>query len=162
MSILQIKCSTSLALSLSLPCPLLVLVHLLSLLLAWCTITYLRWLVLSRWADLLLTVESSWRTIATLAVDTRGRTRGDSRLLPCAGDNLLSQVKVLTEEDDTLVGEVPVIPLPAEGLLYIAARLERLQQLDDVQVGDIGQSVVLGRKEILLGNKDAIYTIEAT
>lgn len=53
---------------------------------------------------------------------------------------------------DTLVGEVPVVVPPGELLLDEAARVQGLQRLDDVQIGDRLQLGVLLGVEVLLGH----------
>merc|ERR1712124_99355 len=64
---------------------------------------------------------------------TGRRARG---LLEGVGDHLLGEVQVRTEVLDTLVGEVPVVPLPAELLSDVPAGLQGSQQLNDVNVLD--------------------------
>jgi len=71
-------------------------------------------------------------------------------------NDLLRKVEVATEVNDTLLSKSPVVPAPAEGFLYIAAALQRLHELDELPVADLADEVVLGGKEILLSNHNAL------
>merc|ERR1719271_605560 len=84
--------------------------------------------------------------------------RGARGLLEGVGDNFLGEVQVLTEVLDALVGEVPVVPLPAELLSDVPPGLQGSEQLDDVDVLD-GELliIVLGLVAILLGNHDTLF-----
>ena len=77
-------------------------------------------------------------------------------LLEGVGDNSLREVEVCAEVGDALGGEVPVVPAPVEGLLDIAAAVEGLHEADELAVGDLRDEVVLGGKEVLLGDEDAL------
>merc|ERR1719271_1950092 len=99
----------------------------------------------------------------TLATGSTGVTlhttgRGARGLLEGVGDNFLGEVQVLTEVLDALVGEVPVVPLPAELLSDVPPGLQGSEQLDDVDVLD-GELliIVLGLVAILLGNHDTLF-----
>merc|ERR1712093_845135 len=99
----------------------------------------------------------------TLAARSTGVTlhttgRGARGLLEGVGDNFLGEVQVLTEVLDALVGEVPVVPLPAELLSDVPTGLQGSEQLDDVDVLD-GELliIVLGLVAILLGNHDTLF-----
>jgi len=72
------------------------------------------------------------------------------------GYNLLRKVKIATEISDTLLSKSPVVPAPAENLLYIAAALQGLHELDQLPVANLADEVVLGGKEILLCNHHAL------
>merc|ERR1712093_887403 len=100
---------------------------------------------------------------AALAAGSTGVTlhttgRGARGLLEGVGDNFLGEVQVLTEVLDALVGEVPVVPLPAELLSDVPTGLQGSEQLDDVDVLD-GELliIVLGLVAILLGNHDTLF-----
>merc|ERR1712216_917442 len=102
-------------------------------------------------------------TPAALAAGSTGVTlhttgRGARGLLEGVGDNFLGEVQVLTEVLDALVGEVPVVPLPAELLSDVPTGLQGSEQLDDVDVLD-GELliIVLGLVAILLGNHDTLF-----
>merc|ERR1712124_17146 len=86
---------------------------------------------------------------------TGRRARG---LLEGVGNDLLGEVQVRTEVLDTLVGEVPVVPLPTELLSDVPAGLQGSQQLNDVDVLD-GELLVsvLGFVAVLLGNHDTLF-----
>merc|ERR1712072_319712 len=90
--------------------------------------------------------------LTRVALHTTGcRARG---LLQGVGDNLLGKVEVL----NALVGEVPVVPLPAELLSDVPTGLQGSQQLNHVDVLD-GELlvIVLGLVAILLGNHDTLF-----
>merc|ERR1712072_124959 len=94
--------------------------------------------------------------LTRVALHTTGcRARG---LLQGVGDNLLGKVEVLTEVLDALVGEVPVVPLPAELLSDVPTGLQGSQQLNHVDVLD-GELlvIVLGLVAVLLGNHDTLF-----
>jgi len=59
-------------------------------------------------------------------------------------------VEVVTKVLNTLVGKIPIIPLPAEVLSNVATGLERLSELQNIEVGDI-DSLVLGEGLVLPG-----------
>jgi len=72
-----------------------------------------------------------------------------------SGNDLSGEVKPFAEVVETLGGQGVVVVLPRELGLDIAARVERLQSLDNEQVlgVDIG---VLGKVEVLLGDEDTL------
>ena len=72
-----------------------------------------------------------------------------------SGNDLSGEVKPFAEVVETLGGQGVVVVLPRELSLDIAARVERLQSLDNEQVlgVDIG---VLGKVEVLLGDEDTL------
>jgi len=72
------------------------------------------------------------------------------------GNDLLRKVEVVAEVNDTLSSKGPVVPTPAESLLDVAAALETLHHLDELKVADLADEVVLGGKEVLLGNHDTL------
>ena len=69
--------------------------------------------------------------------------------------NLWWQMEEVTQVLDALIGEVPVVVAPGELLVDVATRLERLQGLDNVQVGAVDLRV-LGKVEVLLGHHDTL------
>jgi hypothetical protein len=72
-----------------------------------------------------------------------------------SGNDLSGEVKPFAEVVETLGGQGVVVVLPRELGLDIAARVERLQSLDNEQVlgVDIG---VLGKVEVLLGDENTL------
>jgi hypothetical protein len=76
-------------------------------------------------------------------------------LLEGARDDVLGQVEELAQVLDALVGQVPVVVLPGEAFGDVAARGQRLQSLDHVQIGH-GQLRVLNGHRVLLGHHDAL------
>jgi hypothetical protein len=64
-------------------------------------------------------------------------------------------VKILSETSDSDVGEIPVIPLPAELLGDEAFRFQRLERFDDVEIGDV-EGMVFRRVEILFSTDDSL------
>lgn len=52
----------------------------------------------------------------------------------CGGHDLWWQVQVLSQILNTLIGQVPVKVLPSESFGDVAARCQRLQSFDDVQI----------------------------
>ena len=109
-------------------------------------------------------LESSRRTTAgtvsissTLTLRTTGTTdTGGLSGLQGTGDHLLRKAEKSTEELNALVGEVPVIPLPREGLSDVTARLEGLHQLDDVEVAARHMGVLSG-VVVLLGDHNTLF-----
>ena len=59
------------------------------------------------------------------------------------------------KKENTVVGQEPVVIAPVVGLSGEGARDEGLHQQVDVQVGNLGQDVVVA-VDILLGNKNAL------
>ena len=80
---------------------------------------------------------------------------GQGLLLKGGGDNLDGEVEVLAKVLNALVGDVPVVPLPAELLLDVAAGAEGLHGLDHLKVGNVKSVVLLG-VEVLEGNEDTV------
>lgn len=73
------------------------------------------------------------------------------------GDNLRGQVQVLAQVVDAFIGQVPVVVAPAELLLHVALRLERLQGTDDKEIGDLAEGrVETLRVKVLLCHHDAL------
>ena len=83
-----------------------------------------------------------------------GRRLNLGGLLQGGGHSVLGQVQVLAEVLDSLVVEDKVVHLPRERVGDEAAGLERLQELDDVQVGHL-EVGVLGQR-LLLGGDDTL------
>jgi hypothetical protein len=79
-----------------------------------------------------------------------------SLLLDVGSRNDLSgEVKPFAKVVETLGGQGVVVVLPRELGLDIAARVERLQSLDDEQV--LGVDIrVLGKVEVLLGDENTL------
>jgi len=102
------------------------------------------------------TVTTETRTVLT--VELRATLMLDLALacLHGVGNDLLRKVEVATEVNDALLSESPVVPAPAEGLLHVAAALEGLHHLDELQVLHLADEVVLGGKEVLLGDHDTL------
>mmetsp|Transcript_1896 Transcript_1896/g.3544 ORF Transcript_1896/g.3544 Transcript_1896/m.3544 type:complete len:201 (+) Transcript_1896:382-984(+) len=104
---------------------------------------------------------------ALAAKASAGRAGGLGLLLLVSlGDNLLRQVKELTEVGDALLGEVPVVPLPVEGLANVAAGLEGGHELDNLEVRHV-DGLMLGLDIVLGGDNDTLcelqeYTITST
>jgi len=94
-------------------------------------------------------------TVAILAALASSRASGGLRLLKSRRNDLLGQVQITTQVLDTLVCKVKVVPLPVEGLLNQVSRLERLQKLDHIKVGDI--NIVMLAVENLLSGNNAIF-----
>jgi hypothetical protein len=65
-------------------------------------------------------------------------------------------MKVLLQIFGAFVGEAPVVPLPGELLGDVSARLQRLEELENMKVRDIGQFAVFGESEVLLGGHHTI------
>jgi len=65
-------------------------------------------------------------------------------------------VEIAAKVGDTLLSESPVVPVPAEGLLNVAAALQALHDLDELEVANLADEVVLGGKEVLLGDHDTL------
>lgn len=84
-----------------------------------------------------------------------GRSVGSLLLDVGGGNDLSGKVQPLAEVVETLGGEGVVIVLPREAGLHVAARVERLAGLDDIEVlgVDIG---VLGKVEVLRGDEHAL------
>ena len=76
-------------------------------------------------------------------------------LLERGGHDLLRQVQVFAQVFNAIVGQVPVVVLPGEAFGDVAARRQRLQCFDDVQIWH-GHFRVIHRVEVLLGNHDAL------
>jgi hypothetical protein len=100
--------------------------------------------------------EASSQDIFTRAA----RSRGTSSLLEGCGEDLGRQVEVLAQVLNTGIGQSVVVVLPRELGLDVLLRVQGLKSLDDLQVGDI-QLVVLGSIEVLLGNQDAVCSIQS-
>jgi len=110
-----------------------------------------------------VTTEGTTRTrTATLAAR---RTVGDGAALVLdlvgtglegEGNDISGDVEVAAEELDALRGEVPVEPAPVESLSDKLARDEGLHEADHGAVADLGDEVVLGGKEVLLGDHDTL------
>lgn len=72
-----------------------------------------------------------------------------------SGNDLSGEVKPFAEVVETLGGQGVVVVLPRELGLDIAARVERLQSLDNEQV--LGVDIrVLGKVEVLLGDENTL------
>lgn len=87
------------------------------------------------------------------------RTAGSSRALGLGngvGDDGLGEVEVLTEEEDTFVGEEVVVVLPAELLSDVSTALQALHGVHNLEVRD-GNLGVLGKTSILLDHNDTLY-----
>jgi len=91
----------------------------------------------------------------TLAEHATGRSVRSLLLNVGSGNDLSGEVKPFAKVVETLGGQGVVVVLPRELGLDIAARVERLQSLDNEQVlgVDIG---VLGKVEVLLGDEDTL------
>lgn len=102
-------------------------------------------------------VEISTRSVLLLVSSGSALSGGSSsQLLQGSRDNVGGQSQELAQVFDALVGEVVVVVLPVEGLLYESLGLERSQQTHNLQVGD-GQSLrVLGSVGILLDDDGAL------
>ena len=97
-------------------------------------------------------------TTGTILIRALWASAGAGRqglLLQGGGDNLGGEVEELTEVDDSLVGEVPIVPLPTKLLPDVSAGTQGLHGLDDLEVGDL-KVVVLGGIEILGGDEDSL------
>merc|ERR1712046_539343 len=94
-------------------------------------------------------VEASLTTTTLVAGNATSSRTGS--LLKSRRHNLGWEGEVLAKVLDALVGEVPVVPLPAELLGHVATGLEGSQQLDHVDVpnGEL-RVVVLGLVAIFL------------
>jgi hypothetical protein len=109
-----------------------------------------------------LVAEAAAVTALAVAAEGAGASRALGLLLEGRRDDLRREVEVLAEVLDTLVGEVPVEPLPVEGLADVATGLHGVHELDDLEVADddglaIGVvAEVLVDKEILGGADDAL------
>ena len=107
-------------------------------------------------------LEVAGGTLGLGALGARGTEGGSlvldlvGSLLLSVGDNGLREVEVGAEVGDTLSGEVPVVPAPVEGLPDVATAVEGLHEADELAVGDLGDEVVLGGKEVLLGDEDTL------
>ena len=77
------------------------------------------------------------------------------RLLPCEGDDLFGESKLLREELLAFVVDEIVEVLPVEDELDEAAILERSQKSANVNVGDICALVWLG-SEVLMEDDDSL------
>ena len=95
------------------------------------------------------------RTILIRALRASAGARRQGLLLQGGGDNLGGEVEELAEVDDSLVGEVPIVPLPAKLLPDVPTGTQGLHGLDDLEVGDL-KVVVLGGIEILVGDEDSL------
>lgn len=72
-----------------------------------------------------------------------------------SGNDLSGEVKPFAEVVETLGGQGVVVVLPRELGLDIAARVERLQSLDNEKV--LGVDIrVLGKVEVLLGDENTL------
>lgn len=72
-----------------------------------------------------------------------------------SGNDLSGEVKPFAKVVETLGGQGVVVVLPRELGLDIAARVERLQSLDNEQV--LGVDIrVLGKVEVLLGDENTL------
>jgi MinD-like ATPase involved in chromosome partitioning or flagellar assembly len=69
--------------------------------------------------------------------------------------NSLGHVQVVTEEEDTLIGKVIIVVLPAELLRDITTGFEGLHDRHDVEVG-YSHFVVLGCTNVLLNDHDTL------
>lgn len=116
---------------------------------------------------LLVGSRSSSTSVSRAVLGRLGRLAAGKRSAPGAGrfsaslslqsrrHNLAWQVQVRTQVLDAVIGEVPVEVPPGKLLLDVAARLERLHRLDDLQVDDGFEFGVFGRVVVLLGHHDA-------
>jgi hypothetical protein len=59
-------------------------------------------------------------------------------------------VKVVSQVLDTLVGEVPVVMPPGKLFFNVTARLERLEGLDDVKVGNLLEFCIVSENNHLI------------
>ncbi len=75
-------------------------------------------------------------TVSTVTA-TDGGTGRASRALVGSGHDLGGQVEELAKVLNTLVGEGVEVPLPRELGVDVAARGERLESLDNLEVGDL-------------------------
>ena len=72
------------------------------------------------------------------------------------GDSVGRNVEVFTEVVNSLVGEEIVVPLPRELVLDEASGLERLHNLDNVEVGDFDLCMLL-QSQFLVAAQDALF-----
>ena len=79
-----------------------------------------------------------------------GPAGGLGLLLQGRRDDLRGEIEVVPQKLDAIVGQVPVIMHPSEGLAHILLRLEALHQLYHLKVRDIDIRV-LRQIEVLLG-----------
>ena len=86
-----------------------------------------------------------------------GAGRGLGGLLEGVGHDLRRQVEEGAEELNAVVGQVPVVVLPREGLPDVLLGLEALHELDDLEVQGIDLGV-LGQVVVLLGVQDSLCT----
>jgi hypothetical protein len=123
-----------------------------------------RGLEVSREAGFLVVVaepSAATRTSGASAVFSAVEATLSAALAGLLGDfeggrhDFFGKVKVLAEPRDSLVSEIPVVPLPVELLGDQIFGLERLKGLDHVNVRYI-QLVMLGRVEIFFGADDAL------
>lgn len=68
---------------------------------------------------------------------TQGPAGGLGLLLQSSRDNLRRKVEVVPQKLDAVIGEVPVVMHPSEGLAHVLLRLEALHQLYHLQVRHI-------------------------
>ncbi|KAF0735895.1 hypothetical protein Ae201684_007897 [Aphanomyces euteiches] len=89
----------------------------------------------------------------TVTTGNRGlrALRASSLLLQGSRHNFSWQVQVGAQVFDTFGSQIPVVPLPVEGFLDVATRVEGLHQLDHLEVGHI-HFAVLGQGIVLLAN----------
>lgn len=66
-----------------------------------------------------------------------GPAWGPGRFLQRSRDNLRRQIEVATEELNPIIGEVPVVMHPGEGLPHVLLGFEALHQLNHLQIRDI-------------------------
>jgi hypothetical protein len=78
------------------------------------------------------------------------------RLLERGRHNLRWQVEVVAQVLNAIIGEVPVVVLPGEGLPDVLLGLEALHELDHLQVGHIDLRV-LRQVVVLLGVQHALF-----
>ncbi|KAI3481413.1 hypothetical protein L1887_56240 [Cichorium endivia] len=125
--------------------------------------------VLARGGAVLLVASGSAVAAAVLAVATvtvaaggavgtvtatDGGARRAGGALVRGGHDLGGEVEELAQVLDTLVSEGVEVPLPRELRVHVAARGERLQRLDHLEVGDLELGVLNG--EVLGGHHDTL------
>ena len=103
-----------------------------------------------------VSTRSTVSTISTGSSSHTGSSLGSSRLHVGLGNNFARQVEVLSEVGQTLVGERVVVPLPRELGLDESLGGEGLHELDDFEIGDIGDVGVSGSVVVLGSDKDTL------
>ena len=102
-----------------------------------------------------LEVTAGTTLLLTLLRGTCG-AGGNGWLLERGGDDFLGDGKVGSQVLDTLVGQVPVVVLPVEGLRDVSLGSERSEEADDLKIGDIQLGGVGVLEIVLLGYKGTL------